>query len=253
MVAAAAGCGGATAQPSVAPQPAAAAATATTAPASPASSLAATPSPTVTPAATTSPSATAAPSAFHATVRPLDAATRRSMIDAGTWRPGCPVSLDELRLVTVSYWGFDDRPHTGRLVLNRDATRAVISALRSLYRARFPIRRMQLVDRYDADDERSMAADNTSAYNGRKVPGTDVWSQHAYGRAIDINPLENPAIEDGEVDPPQAAQYVDRSQRVKGMIHGDDVVVRAFARVGWPWGGHWHSLKDYQHFSASGY
>jgi hypothetical protein len=186
-------------------------------------------------------------------VSTLDEATRRSMIAAGTWRPGCPVDLDDLRLVSVSYWGFDQAPHTGRLVVNRDAASAIVSALRRLYAARFPIRRMELVDRYGADDERSMRADNTSAFNGRKVPGTGTWSQHAYGRAIDVNPLENPEIANGEVDPPQAAPYVDRSQRVKGMIHAGDVVVRAFATAGWKWGGDWHSLKDYQHFSANGY
>jgi hypothetical protein len=175
------------------------------------------------------------------------------MIAAGTWQPGCPVSLDDLRLVSVSYWGFDQAPHTGRLVVNHDAAAAIVSALRRLYAARFPIRRMELVDRYGADDERSMRADNTSAFNGRKVPGTDTWSQHAFGRAIDVNPLENPEIADGEVDPPQAAPYVDRSQRVKGMIHPGDVAVRAFAAAGWKWGGYWHSLKDYQHFSANGY
>ena len=154
------------------------------------------------------------------------------MIAAGTWQPGCPVGLDDLRLVSVSYWGFDQAPHTGQLVVHRDAAPAIVSALRRLFAARFPIRRMELVDRYGADDERSMRADNTSAFNGRKVPGTDTWSQHAYGRAIDVNPLENPEIADGEVDPPQAAPYVDRSQRVKGMIHAGDVVVRAFAGVG---------------------
>ena len=175
------------------------------------------------------------------------------MIAAGTWQPGCPVGLDELRLVSVSYWGFDRAPHNGRLVVNRDAAPAIVAALRRLFATRFPIRRMALVDRYGADDERSMRADNTSAFNGRKVPGTDTWSQHAYGRAIDINPLENPEVSDGKVDPPQGAAYVDRSQGVKGMIHAGDAAVRAFAAVGWKWGGHWHSLKDYQHFSANGY
>jgi len=175
------------------------------------------------------------------------------MVAVGTWRPGCPVGLDDLRLVSVSYWGFDQAPHTGVLVVHRDAAPAIVSALGRLFGARFPIRRMVLVDRYGADDERSMRADNTSAFNGRKVPGTDTWSQHAYGRAIDINPLENPAIVDGVVDPPQAAPYADRSRRAKGMIHAGDAAVRAFAAVGWKWGGDWHSLQDYQHFSANGY
>ncbi|MEI2775808.1 MAG: M15 family metallopeptidase [Tetrasphaera sp.] len=174
------------------------------------------------------------------------------MIDVGSWNTSCSVSLDDLRLVTLSYWGFDDRPHTGELVLHRDAVNAVASAMRDLYAARFPIRRMVTVEEYDADDETSMRADNTSAFNGRFVEGTTTCSQHAYGRAIDVNPLENPMVKDGRVYPATAGAYVDRSQDVEGMIHPDDPVVRAFAAVGWPWGGDWHSLKDYQHFSATG-
>jgi len=241
----AAGCGGATAQPSAAPQPAATSSSGTSPTATSTSappSLSSSPSPSASTTTT-----------FHATVSMLDKATRRSMIAAGAWRPGCPVGLDELRLVSVSYWGFDQAPHTGVLVVHRDAAPAIVSALGRLFAARSPIRRMELVDRYGADDERSMRADNTSAFNGRKVPGTDTWSQHAYGRAIDVNPLENPAIVDGAVDPPQAAPYADRSRRVKGMIHAGDAAVRAFTAVGWKWGGYWHSLKDYQHFSANGY
>jgi hypothetical protein len=97
------------------------------------------------------------------------------------WHRGCPVPISELRLVRLTYWGSDDRPHRGRLVLNRDAVRPVVAAMRSLYEARFPIRRMMLVDRYDADDDRSMAADNTSAFTCRRVEQTTSWSQHAYG------------------------------------------------------------------------
>jgi hypothetical protein len=169
-----------------------------------------------------------------------------------SWHRGCPVPISDLRLVTVTYWGFDDRPHTGRLVLNRDATRPVIAALRSLYASRFPIRRMVLVDRYGADDNRSMAADNTSAFNCRRVETSTSWSQHAYGRAIDINPLENPYIVGGRVLPPAGRRYVDRSLERKGMIHAGDAAVRAFAAVGWSWGGTWSSPLDYQHFSANG-
>ena len=169
-----------------------------------------------------------------------------------SWHRGCPVPVSHLRLVTVTYWGFDDRVHTGRLVLNRDAVRPAVQALHALYDARFPIRRMVLVDRYGADDDRSMAADNTSAFNCRLVEHSTSWSQHAYGCAIDINPLENPYIVGGQVLPPAGRPFTDRSLRRKGMIHGDDAVVRAFAAVGWRWGGSWTSPKDYQHFSANG-
>jgi hypothetical protein len=165
----------------------------------------------------------------------------------------CPVSLNDLRLLTLSFWGFDGDAHTGRLVANRDAVRAIASAMHALFRARFPIRSMRLVDAYGASDDRSMAADNTSAFNCRSVPGAGgVWSQHAYGRAIDVDPLENPEVTGDRVLPPNGRAFVDRTRRARGMIRPGGVVVRAFTAVGWGWGGHWHSLKDWQHFSANG-
>ena len=97
-----------------------------------------------------------------------------------------------------------------------------------------------------------MAADNTSAFNCRRVAGSTSWSEHAYGRAIDINPRENPSVENGRVYPRNGAAYADRSRHAKGMIHAGDAVVRAFAAEGWGWGGSWNSPKDYQHFSATG-
>ena len=142
--------------------------------------------------------------------------------------------------------------HTGQLVVAERAAPAIVGALRGLFAARFPIRRMELVERYGADDRRSMAADNTSAFNCRRVEGSTSWSAHAYGLAIDINPLENPYIRHGQVLPPAGRAFLDRSRWRPGMIHAGDAVVRAFAAVGWPWGGAWHEPRDYQHFSATG-
>jgi hypothetical protein len=149
------------------------------------------------------------------------------------WHAGCPVAISDLRFVSLTYWGFDGRPHDGHLVVNRDAVRPVVRAMRSLYDVRFPIRRMVLVDRYGADDKRSMAADNTSAFNCRLVEHSTSWSQHAYGRAIDINPLENPYIVGKQVLPPAGRAFMDRLLRRTGMIRAGDAVVRAFAAVGW--------------------
>ncbi len=179
--------------------------------------------------------------------------TTRSLMTGRSWRHGCPVGLGALRVVSLSYWGFDHKPHRGQLVVNADSVNAVVKALRSIYLARFPIRQMRLVDYYAGDDERSMANDNTSAFNCRIVPGTTVWSQHAYGRAVDINPLENPEVLGSKVDPPSARRWADRRLHDVGLIHHGDVVWRAFTSVGWKWGGDWTSLKDYQHFSANGY
>jgi hypothetical protein len=169
-----------------------------------------------------------------------------------SWHRGCPVGLDGLRLIQLRYWGFDGTAHWGQLVVNADSVTVLVRAVRSLFEHRYPIRQMRLVDVFGADDEKSMAADNTSAFNCRLVPGTAVWSQHAFGRAVDVNPLENPEVVNGQVDPPSSAPWADRSRSVPGMIHHGDPTWNAFVAVGWKWGGDWNSPKDYQHFSANG-
>ena len=242
LAAGAAGCG------ATAPQPAA---PATAPPTTSALSPSAAPSPGASSAVSPTP-APALPARSAWSVANLSPARRAAMIRSGSWTLRCPVALDDLRLVSLTYWGFDGRPHVGRLVVNRDAVDAIVGALHRLYLIHFPIRRMVPVDAYGASDERSMEADNTSAYNGRLVAGSTVWSQHAYGRAIDIDPLENPEIQDGKVFPTTAGRYVDRTLGLPGMIVAGGPVVRAFAAYGWGWGGSWHSLKDYQHFSATG-
>jgi D-alanyl-D-alanine carboxypeptidase len=189
------------------------------------------------------------PPVFRASVSRIAPEFRARMT---SWHSGCPVTINALRLLSVTYWGFDGSIHRGRLIANMDAVAALIRALRTVFAAHFPIHRMEPVELYGSNDTRSMAADNTSAYNCRGVPGNSGWSEHAYGRAIDINPLENPEVRNGVVAPSAGGAFLDRSRWKKGMIHRGDVVVQAFARNGWGWGGSWHSLKDYQHFSATG-
>lgn len=194
----------------------------------------------------------AGPPPFEGTVSRIDAETRERMTGV-SWRPGCPVGFAALRLVTVTHWGFDGTPRRGRMVVHRRHARPILGVMRRLYRLRFPIRRMRLVDAYGADDRRSMAADNTSAFNCRTVAGTTRWSEHAYGRALDLNPVENPYVTaSGHVSPPAGAPFARRSRRAKGMIHRRGPVVAAFASAGWKWGGNWAWPKDYQHFSATG-
>jgi hypothetical protein len=172
---------------------------------------------------------------------------------ASSWHPGCPVPIEDLRLLTLDYIGFDGRVHTGEMIVHRDVANDVVDVFGKLFRATFPIRRMRLIDDYGGDDDRSMAADNTSAFNCRPVTGGTSWSEHAYGRAIDVNPIQNPYVSDaGIVEPPAGASYVDRSVRGQGVIHAGDPVVDAFASVGWGWGGSWSNPTDYQHFSATG-
>lgn len=190
---------------------------------------------------------------FHGHAERIDAATRERMTGV-SWHRGCPVGLDELRLLTVSHWGFDGGVHRGRLVVNRDEAKAMLGVMRTLFRLHYPIRQMRLVEAYGGNDHRSMAADNTSAFNCRFVAGSGgVWSEHAYGRALDLNPLENPYVtESGYVSPPAGAPYADRSRHAQGLIHRGGPVVAAFAAAGWEWGGNWAWPRDYQHFSATG-
>ena len=170
-----------------------------------------------------------------------------------SWRPGCPVGPSQLRLIRVTHWGFDGRPHNGRLVVNRRAAAAVVRVFRRLYAARFPIRRLVPVSAYRGNDDASMAADNTSGFNCRRAVGsTDGWSMHAYGLAIDVNPVENPYVRGGRALPPEGSGYVDRSRYRPGMAVARGVLVNAFEAVGWKWGGRWSSSPDYQHVSTTG-
>ncbi|MGZ4211478.1 MAG: M15 family metallopeptidase [Actinomycetota bacterium] len=195
------------------------------------------------------------PPVFAVTVAPLTSAQWRHLATSGAWRRGsCPVSRTDLRYVKVTFWGFDRRAHTGELMMNKDAVEPLTTVMRALFVARFPIRSMTLIDAYGGSDDRSMHADNAYVFGCGRVPGNpDAWSQHAYGRAIDLNPIENPEIRSGVVSPPEGAAYVDRRRSAVGMIHDGDAVVRAFTSVGWVWGGSWRTLKDYMHFSATGY
>jgi hypothetical protein len=171
-----------------------------------------------------------------------------------SWHRGCPVAPSQLRRVRLSYWGFDRRPHRGALVVNVSAVGDVVRVFRRLYAARFPIRRMRPIDAYQGKDERSLNHDNTAAFNCRYVvgPGPKRWSVHAYGLAVDVDPVENPYLEDGHVHPNAGRAYLNRSNVRRGMAVWGGTLVRAFASVGWLWGGRWTTAPDYQHFSATG-
>lgn len=182
----------------------------------------------------------------------IDARLRATMTGI-SWRPGCPVPLRDLRVVTASHWGFDGRVHTGRLIVHRDVARNAVAVLRRLFAARFPIRRVVPVDAYRGSDFRSIEADNTSAFNCRYVDGTTRWSEHAYGRAIDLNPIENPYVTSAGTTSHRASRaYLRRTPYRPGMAVEGGVLVRAFDAAGWSWGGRWSGARDYQHFSASG-
>jgi hypothetical protein len=157
-------------------------------------------------------------------------------------------------MLRVGYWGFDDRAHDGALVVHRDVADAIVGVFRRLYEQRFPIRRLQPIDAFGGDDDASMAADNTSGFNCRfaVAAGPPRWSVHALGKAIDVNPVENPYVEGGEVRPPAGGAYLNRSEYRPGMAVNGGQLTSAFAAAGWSWGGEWDATPDYQHFSATG-
>jgi hypothetical protein len=204
------------------------------------------PSSAVTPSTSdaASSSASAPPAAAGPTLEPVTAAELGT-----TWRPGCPVEPERLRRVNVEYLGFDGQMHRGELIVHEDLAPEVIQIFDQLLRLGYPIEKIRTVDHYpDADDELSMEDNNTSAFNCRQIPGTNEWSPHAYGRAIDLNTLFNPCLyASGYFEPQNAAAYLDRSRTDPGLLHSGDPAERVFADHGWHGGGYWTS-PDYQHF-----
>ena len=213
-----------------------------------AGSLGMAPATVVTLPAETAPAASSAAAAplpaYRSSVAAIDATLAARM--RFSWRGGCPVPLRDLRYLRVTYYGFDGLAHTGELVVHRDVATAVTGIFRRLYDARFPVARMRLVDAYRGDDDASMAANNTSAFNCRVKTGGTGWSVHSYGRALDINPVHNPYVKGATVLPAAGRAYLDRWPLRKGMVTW--TVRDAFADAGWSWGGSWTRLKDYQHF-----
>lgn len=188
--------------------------------------------------------------AFHSSVGPVTPAFRTRMGE--TWSPSCPVGLEGLRHLTVTFRGFDGQAHTGELVVAAGEAEGIVSVFRALFAADYPIEEMRLPTTADLDAPPTGDGNNTAALVCRTAVGSTTLSAHASGLAIDVNPFLNPYLKGDLVLPERASAYLDRSRRQPGIIHADDLVVREFARIGWSWGGAWRSLKDYQHFSATG-
>lgn len=197
---------------------------------------------------------------FHATSEPLPRPVRTELRAEGFWRSGCPVALSDLRLLTVSRWGFDGRSHTGRLVVNAAVAGRLGRVFGTLYALRFPIRHMRLADMYGPKRGRPRDGDVTASFDCRQaVPspctggsGTGTWSMHAFGLAVDVNPVENPYVGCGQSRDPTARRFFDRSRHREGMVTRR--AIAAFRAVGWGWGGSWAgSTKDYMHFSSNGH
>jgi len=211
-------------------------------------------SPSTSPALSPSPSSL--PARFVGTVSRLPADLRAEM-HGTTWHRGCPVPLGDLRLLTLRYWGFDGEVHEGPMVVNASVAQDVVGAFRTLFEARFPTADMVLSKKFRPNADPNTKLSETGSFNCRPIvtpagPGATM-SMHSYGLAIDVNTLQNPYVAtDGYVRNRYARPYRDRSQDLPGMIHEGDVVVRAFAAIGWEWGGDWSSGQDYMHFSTNG-
>ena len=201
-----------------------------------------------------------APQPFAYSITSVPAPVRTQIISAGLWHTGCPVRFSQLRVLTVSHWNFQRNVLTGQLVVNSTAAAPVATVFKRLYALRFPIRHMRLSDAYGPKSVRPRDRDITDAFECRQaVPspctggkGTGSWSEHAYGLAVDLNPIENPYVGCGATRERASKPYLNRSRIRPGMV--TTAVVQAFRSIGWGWGGAWSgSTKDYMHFSASGH
>ena len=159
------------------------------------------------------------------------------------------ILLSELRYLRLSFVDFDGEPQTGEMVCHEAIAGDLLEIFRALYEARYPIRSIRLIDDFGGSDEASMLADNTSCFNYRPRTGQRRLSTHALGRAVDVNPLENPFVDrQGRVQPAGAEAFADRGADFPHKIDREDLCYRLFRAHGFAWGGAWRSVRDYQHF-----
>ncbi|MHB8469864.1 MAG: M15 family metallopeptidase [Gaiellaceae bacterium] len=200
--------------------------------------------------------------AWHASAPPLTPAQRASVVQAGEYHRGCPVTLSHVRLLTVSYYGFDRRTHTGRILVNERAVAGLTRVFHRLYEMKFSIHHMEFSDTYGSGRGRPADGDFTASFECRQAAAspcsglgnkrTGTWSEHAYGLAVDLNPVENPYVGCGMTRDKTALSYLDRTPLRRGMV--TPAVYALFRSIGWGWGGAWTgSTKDYMHFSATGH
>jgi len=173
------------------------------------------------------------------------------VIARSTWVQGCPVAATDLAWVQLTFRGFDGARHTGELLVNASVADDMVTVFRQLWRARFPLEEMRVTRRDELDAEPTGDGNNTSAFVCRPAVGSTRFSEHAYGLAVDVNEFQNPYSKGDLVLPELASSYLDRTNVRPGMILPGGPVIRAFASVGWEWGGYWNSLKDRHHFSLN--
>jgi hypothetical protein len=186
---------------------------------------------------------------FESSISPIST-SRQKIMEKYTWRPGCPVPFSDLAEVKLSYWGFDQKAHQGILIVNKALAPEVVSIFKTIYYHKFPIERMEPMDEFKGDDAAAMEVNNSSSFNCRAITGKPgVFSQHSYGRAIDINTLINPYVKGEKILPPCGKKYADRTTAYPGKITKNSLIYKVFTEeFGWDWGGNWNDLQDYQHF-----
>ena len=189
-------------------------------------------------------------------IAPIDKKIEARMRKGHSYKDSCPVTLKDLRYLRLRYLGFDGKDHTGEMIVHKDVAKNVILVFSDLYRIRYPIRKMRLVSDYGGSDWKSIEADNTSAFNCRRATGSNNWSKHSFGKAIDINPIENPYIRrNGHISHRASYRYKTRRHRDKSnpadraMIVKGDLSLKIFLKYGWRWGAYFSEAKDLQHFS----
>jgi D-alanyl-D-alanine carboxypeptidase len=183
---------------------------------------------------------------------------KQAIIAAGEWHHGCPVWMSQLRVLSFRYYGFDRKTHIGQIVVNSAVAHPLATVFGKLFRMRFPIRDAAFASTYGPHPDRSgdvtasMECRNAAASPCSGTARTHHWSMHAYGEAVDLDPRENPYVGCGMTRDKTAVSYMKRSWHRRGMV--TQAVRRAFASIGWGWGGSWvGSTKDYMHFSTNGH
>ena len=192
---------------------------------------------------------------YHAAIIPVDNTIKQRMLKGHSWHEGCPVHYKNLRYLTMTYIDFTGKERTGEMIVHKAVAKEVTEIFKKLYKSGYPIRQMRLVSDFGGSDWKSIDADNTSAFNCRNATGSHKWSKHSYGRAIDLNPLENPYISHSGYIAHKASQKFRKRQHQhhsaadRAVLLQNDPAVQVFKAHGWTWGGDWKGVKDYQHFS----
>lgn len=192
---------------------------------------------------------------YQSSISTITPQIKKRMIEGNSWRKGCPVSLKDLRYLRVKHIDFRDKEMMGEIVVHKEIAAEVTKIFENLYEMAYPVKKMKLVSDYMGDDWQSIEADNTSAFNCRNATGSKQWSKHSYGKAIDINPIENPYISrKGHISHKASLDYRQRTHKNlnsadKAVLLKNDQAVQLFKKYGWEWGGDWPGVKDYQHFA----